>query len=116
MVIYRILGITWYLMCCYGALNVIRSPFKYSPQEPLKFQYWPYIIFMFPVFVTGIVASIFVYFYASRWACWVIGFIAAFNAVGALVSEPKTTKAYVSFTISLVSLLLLIGLSLGLRF
>ena len=77
---YRILGILWLALCCYFSFNEVRALLMFHPanqgQDIVWFVFGIYCL----VYLTGIVASIFL-FRGAFWARWAIGLVISIQVV-----------------------------------
>jgi hypothetical protein len=81
--------------------------------------FWFVATLFLAIYVIGVVASVFLFFSAATWACWVIGFIAIKNIAGSsykvIWRKSNFFKEIILLIISVGSVILLIAIPLGLH-
>jgi hypothetical protein len=66
---HRILGILWFILCCFCIFNSIRIPLTFPILD--RFYYYVFAVFG-TIYLGGALASIFL-FRGAKWARWVVG-------------------------------------------
>ena len=77
---YRILGILWLALCCYFSFNEVRALLMFHPANPSQDIVWFVFGIYCLVYLTGIVASIFL-FRGAFWARWAVGLVISIQVV-----------------------------------